>query len=420
MARHNLSTVIRFEVVRTLSKRRFWIATLAVPILIVIVFLLVFVSNSATNKTADQQKNAHFSFQYTDASGLVNPAIVDQLGGQKIANPSAGIAAVKDGSVDAFFNYPANPVTETIKVYGKDKGLFANGQYSSVAVSILQTSAQTKVDAPQLTTIIQGNLKTDTTTYKNGTIAGGFNALIPAMLFLVIFYVVILLLGNQMLNSTLEEKENRVTEMILTTINPTSLILGKVASLFVVGIAQMLVFVIPIGIGYLFFRNQLNIPDVNLSALVFDPQTMIVGALILIGGFALFTATLVALGAIMPTAKDAGPIFGAMMALIFIPFYTVTLIVSDPSALIVQVFSYFPYSAPVTALLRNAFGTLPLGQAIIIIAILYVLAALVLRLAVKLFQYGSIEYSRKVNIRDVLMRRPRPEITADTNPMTRP
>jgi ABC-2 type transport system permease protein len=289
-----------------------------------------------------------------------------------------------------------------------------------VAVSILQTSAQTKVDAPQLTTIIQGNLKTDTTTYKNGTIAGGFNALIPAMLFLVIFYVVILLLGNQMLNSTLEEKENRVTEMILTTINPTSLILGKVASLFVVGIAQMLVFVIPIGIGYLFFRNQLNIPDVNLSALVFDPQTMIVGALILIGGFALFTATLVALGAIMPTAKDAGPIFGAMMALIFIPFYTVTLIVSDPSALIVQVFSYFPYSAPVTALLRNAFGTLPLGQAIIIIAILYVLAALVLRLAVKLFQYGSIEYSRKVNIRDVLMRRPRPEITADTNPMTRP
>ncbi|HRN19058.1 MAG TPA: ABC transporter permease [Trueperaceae bacterium] len=117
----------------------------------------------------------------------------------------------------------------------------------------------------------------------------------------------------------------------------------------------------------------------------------------------MFTATLVALGAAMPTAKDAGPIFGAMMALIFIPFYILPLTIGDPNALIVEVFSYFPYSAPVTALLRNAFGTLPLWQAILIIAILFGLAALVLRLAVKLFQYGSIECSRKVNVRDVLL-----------------
>jgi ABC-2 type transport system permease protein len=205
-----------------------------------------------------------------------------------------------------------------------------------------------------------------------------------------------------MLSSTLEEKENRVTEMILTTINPTSLILGKVLSLFMVGIVQMLVFALPFVIGYAFFRNQLNIPNLDLAALQFDPQTMIVGALILLGGFSLFTGTLVALGAVMPTAKDAGPIFGALMALIFIPFYTVSLIVSDPNALIVQVFSFFPYSAPVTALLRNAFGTLPLWQAIIIIVELFVLSAIVLRLAVRLFRYGSIEYSRKVSVRDVL------------------
>jgi ABC-2 type transport system permease protein len=207
-----------------------------------------------------------------------------------------------------------------------------------------------------------------------------------------------------MLSSTLEEKENRVTEMILTTINPTSLIVGKVLSLFMIGIVQMLVFALPFVIGFIFFRSQLNIPNVDLSALDFDPQTMIVGALILLGGFSLFTGTLVALGAVMPTAKDAGPIFGALMALIFIPFYTLSLIISDPNALIVQVFSFFPYSAPVTALLSNAFGTLPLWKAAIIIVELFVLAAIVLRLAVQLFRYGSIEYSRKVSIRDVLFR----------------
>ncbi|MHB1234319.1 MAG: ABC transporter permease, partial [Microbacteriaceae bacterium] len=148
-----------------------------------------------------------------------------------------------------------------------------------------------------------------------------------------------------------------------------------------------------------------------VTHLVFDPQTMIVGALILFGGFSLFTGTLVALGAVMPTAKDAGPIFGALMALIFIPFYVLPLIISSPDATIVQVFSFFPFSAPVTALLRNAFGTLPLWQAAIIVAELFGLAALILRLAVRLFRYGSIEYSRKVSIRRVLMtgsRVPRP------------
>ena len=410
MAQHNLGTVIRFEFVRTIAKRRFWVATLFVPVLLIVVFLLVFVSNSSTDKSAQAQKNAHFTFQYTDASGLVDPAIVDKLGGTLAASDAAGVAAVKDGTVEAFFAYPADPAKQTIRVYGVDTGVFANGKYSSVAQSILQTSVEQKVNSPQTTAILQGSVSTNTTTFKEGNVSGGFNAVLPALLFLVIFYIVILLLGNQMLNSTLEEKENRVTEMILTTINPTSLILGKVISLFMIGLVQMLVFAVPTVLAYLFFRTQLSIPELNLSQFVFDPQTMIIGALILLGGFSLFTGTLVALGAVMPTAKDAGPIFGALMILIFIPFYTVTLVVSDPNAFIVQAFTFFPYSAPVTALLRNAFGTLPLWQAIFVIVELFVLSAIVLRIAVRLFRYGSIEYTRKVSIRDVLSRRPATEV----------
>ncbi len=406
MARHNLGTVVRFEFIRTIAKRRFWVATLFVPVLLIFVFVLVFVSNSSTRTSAEAQKNAHFSFQYTDASGLVNPAIVQSLGGTLAHSEEAGIAAVKSGEVDAYFAYPADPATQTIRVYGQDNGLFANGKYSSVAESILQSSVEQKVDSPQTTAILKGSVNSTTTTFKDGSVSGGFNAVVPALFFLVIFYIVILLLGNQMLNSTLEEKENRVTEMILTTINPTSLIIGKIVSLFMIGLVQMLVFAVPTVLAYLFFRQQLSIPELDLSQFVFDPQTMIIGVLILLGGFSLFTGTLVALGAVMPTAKDAGPIFGALMILIFIPFYTVTLVVSDPNAFIVQVFTFFPYSAPVTALLRNAFGTLPLWQAIFVIVELFVLSAIVLRLAVRLFRYGSIEYTRKVSIRDVLSRRP--------------
>jgi ABC-2 type transport system permease protein len=408
MARYNLGTVISFEVTRTLTKRRFWIATLIVPVIIGIVVALIVVANSSTDSTVQSQKDQKFTFSYTDASGVIDPAIVKAAGGTKASSPAAAIAAVKRGSLDAYFAYPANPAKEQTRVYGVDTGIFDNGKYSSVATQLLTSSAEAKVGDARLSTLVRGDVPVTAVAYDgSGNVAGGIGSVIPPLLFLAIFYVVILLLGNQMLTSTLEEKENRVTEMILTTLNPTTLIVGKVVSLFIVGIVQMLVFALPVVVGYLFFRTSLNLPELDLANLHVDPWQMIVGALLLIGGFTLFTGTLVAVGAIMPTAKEAGQIFGVMMALIFVPFYAVTLIVSDPHSLIVQVFTWFPYSAPVTALLRNGFSSLSPGEAIGVIVEQFVLGFVVLRVAVRLFRFGSIEYSKKVSLSAALPSRRR-------------
>jgi ABC-2 type transport system permease protein len=113
----------------------------------------------------------------------------------------------------------------------------------------------------------------------------------------------------------------------------------------------------------------------------------------------LFTGVLVAIGAIMPTAKDAGVVFGPLIFVMFLPFYAISLIVSDPGALIVQVFTYFPLTAPVTAMLRNGLDTLQAWEAGTVIAELFVLGFLVLRAAVRLFRYGSIAYTTKPNLR---------------------
>ena len=109
----------------------------------------------------------------------------------------------------------------------------------------------------------------------------------------------------------------------------------------------------------------------------------------------------------MPTVKEAGTFFAPLMIMIFVPFYVVSLIVSDPRALIVQIFTYFPYTAPVTAMLRNGFGSLtPLESGIVIVE-LFGLGFVALRVAVHLFRYGSIEYSKKLSLRRALSRRSR-------------
>jgi ABC-2 type transport system permease protein len=401
VAQHNLRTVVGFEVHRTLTKRRFWILTLLVPIALGIVIALVYASNSSTNNSITSQKNAKFSFVYTDTSGIVSDPVVRTFGGMRGTNVGRSIVDVRSGKIAAYFEYPAHPTKETIKIFGADKGVFENGKYGSVATLIIELSAQQKIGSAALAALGQGNVKTVTKTYKNGKESGGWNGVIPLMLFLLLFYVVIILLGNQMLSSTLEEKENRVTEMILTTVNATTLIIGKIISLFIVGFVQMFVFVLPVILGYIFFRSSLHWPSLDLSSLVFDPARITIGALLLLGGFTLFTGTLVAIGATMPTAKEAGVFFGAMMALIFVPFYIITLIVSDPHALIVQVFTYFPFSAPITAMMRNAFGSLSLWEAAIVVVELFGFGIVVLRLAVRLFRYGSIEYTKKLSIKTV-------------------
>ncbi|MBT1001283.1 ABC transporter permease [Paenarthrobacter sp. DKR-5] len=407
MARHNLGTVVGFEFTRTAKKRRFWIATLAIPMVLAVVFLLVYTSNTSTHSTSDAQKNARFTFSYTDASGLIPPGLAARLGGQVAHDPAAAVADVKAGRADAYFSYPADPSTAPVEVFGVDKGIFENGKYDAVAKQLLILAAQQKIGSPVLTAAAGGDVQVHAETFKNGQLSGGINAVVPPLIFLVIFYVSLILLSNQMLNSTLEEKENRVTEMILTTLNPTTLIIGKVIALFLVGIVQMAVFLSPVAAGYLFFRDKLSLPDLDLAQLEFQPFPMLTGALLLLGGFTVFTGTLVAIGAVMPTAKEAGTVFGPLMALIFVPFYTVSLIVSDPHAPIVQIFTYFPLSAPVTALLRNGFGTLSPAESIAVIVELYLVGFLLLRLAVHLFRYGSIEYSRKLSLRDAF-RRPAP------------
>ena len=313
-----------------------------------------------------------------------------------------GLADVKSGSVTAFFVYPKDPTKQPIEVYGVNDGVFGNGKYATAATNLLKASATQKIGSPELSAIVQGAATTHTTTFENGRVAGGIESVIPPMLYLVLLYIVIILMGNQMLSATVEEKENRVTEMILTTIRAKTLLVGKVISLFVIGFVQIVAFAIPVGIAYMAFRDKLSFPNLDLKSLQFQAGPMIIGALLLVGSFALFTATLVAIGAAMPTVKDAAPFFAGMVITLFLPIYAVSLIITSPQVPIVQVFTFFPYTAPVTALVRNALGSLPLWAAIVDIVVLYGLSAVVLQIAVRIFKYGSIEYGKKVSLKGAL------------------
>lgn len=402
MARHNMGTIVSFEVKRTLSKAGFWIATLVVPVIMGAVIALIVLSNTTAADGVNSQASAQFTFTYTDASGYVIPAVAEALGGMPATDDEQAIANVKAGSLDAHFAYPANPAEEPTKVYAVDEGIFANGKYAAVASEVLIASAQAAIDDQSLGTLVRGDFQVSSTTYKEGRESAGFAEVIPPLLILLAFYASVLLMGSPMTTSLLEEKENRVSEIILTTMDPTTVVSGKVVSLFIVGAIQMAAIALPVVVGYLLFREELRLPYVDLGSLSFKPWPMLVGALLLVGGFSLVTTTLAAAGAIMPTARDAGTIAAPVSIVPFAPLWAATLVLSNPESLVVQILTYFPYTAAPTAMLRNALGTLGAVEATIVIVELFVLSFIIFRIAVRLFRYGSIEYSQKVALKAAL------------------
>lgn len=402
---HNLGTVIRFEFVRTIKKPSFWAATLSFPILMGVLFGVIFYSNQTTQSSTDKLAEEKFSIVYKDESGIITPEIAGTLQAKPIDDKRTAIEQVREQKIDAFFYYPSDFTKNDIEVYGKDVGLFENGKYDTIAKQMLTLSASTKIGSDQLIEAAKGEVTVESTTYKdNGETAGGWMAAVPPLLFLILFYMTIVMLGNNLLNSTVEEKENRVTEMILTTLNPTDLIVGKLLATFLAGLVQAAVIIVPVVVAYFILGNNsgaANLPNLNLGELIIDPVAMLVGFMLFVGGMLLFTGLLMALGAIMPTAKEAGQWFGIVILGMFIPFYIFSMILSDPDQIIVQIFTYFPLTAPVTAMLRNAFGSLDLTSSVIVVSALVIVGVVMIRLSVHLFRYGAMQYDSKLSLKGV-------------------
>ena len=403
---HNLSTVIRFEVVRALKKKSFWILAISFPLVFAATFGILFLSNKATDDAAEKLKEQSFSVAITDESNLVKPPLIAAAKAAEVkpSDKQAAINRVKDGQLDAYIYYPKDLDHQPIEIYGKDVGIFDNGRYGSLANGLLSASVQSDVN-PAIQKVVQGKVNSTSTVYRDGKVHDSIQEMILPGVFLILFYFLITFFGNQMLTSTTEEKENRVIEMILTTIEARTLIVGKIISLIILAIIQGLLVVSPVLIGYLIFHDQLKLPSVDLSSLPVDPQRIAIGFLAFAGSFMLFTGLLVAIGAAVPTAKEANSFFGVVMILLFGPLYAVTMFISMPDAPLVKFLSLFPLTSPIPLMLRNAAGNLGLGEATLGIAILAAAAIIVIAIAVRIFRFGALEYNRKLSAKEIFARK---------------
>ena len=402
--------IINFETLRALKKKSFWIASIAPLIFILVILGVEYFSTKSAETNAAQQAQAFSTSAKIgefDDSGFISPQL---LAAQHITiEPSedAGIAAVKSDQLDAFFYYPKDLSTMDIQVYAEDQGISLSPPYNTAAGELLKQSAINNVSAAtnnsQIVQLLENPPTVTATTYKDGVETAGLANVIAPGIFAIAFLVLYVLLASFMISSTAGEKENRTAEMLLTSVKAETLIAGKILSIFILGLVQLVTLGVPLLAVLVFFPSQIGVPaGITLATIPLHFVPILFGALFFVTSLLMFTALLVGFGAMFPSATDASRFLGVAIIAAFLPIYAFQNVVSSPHVLIVTIFTYFPLTAPTTALLRNAAGSFSTGEALGSLAVIIASAIVTVWFAVRAFRYGSMEYGRRVGIKELL------------------
>ena len=242
-------------------------------------------------------------------------------------------------------------------------------------------------------------------------IGGAFGYLI--MMFIVIY-------GNMVMRSVIEEKTNRIIEIIISSVKPFQLMMGKIIGTSLAGILQFLIWAI-IGLTLMFAASIFF--GVNIGPTSRIPPEMIHSAqqefagtaqmyikelwnlpiatilicfvVYFIGGYFLYSSFYASIGAAVDNETDSQqfllPIIMPLILGVYIGFFTV---MNDPNGTIATVFSMIPLTSPIVMLMRIPFGV-PWWQIAISITILFGTFFFVVWFAAKIYRVGILMYGKK-------------------------
>lgn len=378
--------VTKFEIVRQLKKPAFWAATLLIPILIGVLYIVSFISSGNVGEAPTFDENTKIAI--TDEAEILSENISFVTQDEKEEN----IEKIKNGEIDLYYYIPADFVeSKKAEFYHVSEGLEIFNRDGEILKQILMQDVSTRVDAEDALAMT-GNYDID----DHKLTAGGeeSNALGKAIIPLfigIVFFIFIMLCGNRFLMTVVEEKENRISEMILTAISSKHLIVGKILALLTLGLIQIAVLVIPVVALVLFNRDQEIISQI-LSIIVVDPLSVVLSIVLFIASAIFFAGVCTFVGSVVSTARDASSFLGPTIIVIVLPLYFMQAFMTTEPSMMVQFLTYCPFTAPVALMLRNGFGTLTTTEFCIGVTIVIVSAVVAIYLAVKTFQKNTTNF----------------------------
>lgn len=210
--------------------------------------------------------------------------------------------------------------------------------------------------------------------------------------FVLLLFLTIVTISQALVTNTIEEKSNRVIEVLLSSVSPFQLMAGKIVGTCAVGLTLMAIWATA-GLSGLALKGISVVSGGQLGlCLVFY-----------LLGFLFFASFMVAVGSVCNTLKEAQNLLAPVMGVLTMSFMFVFAVMKEPNGTLARVLSMVPLSSPFLMMLRiGSTPPPPAWEVAASIAILAVSAALVMRGAAKVFRVGVLMYGKPPTFRELL------------------
>jgi ABC-2 type transport system permease protein len=229
----------------------------------------------------------------------------------------------------------------------------------------------------------------------------GIAAILMSFTLVMFIYFALIFYGIYVLRGVLEEKSNRIVEVIVSSVRPFQLMMGKILGIGAVGLTQITIWVLfaaafsaPQLAAVLSISEEFR-PAVNMTALAFFPVFFVLG-------YFLFATVYAGIGAMFNSDEDAQQMAILPQMFLIIPMMLLLPILKNPAGPLATWMSMFPFFTPVVMYMRIAAQTPPAWQIALSIAIMIATIFVMIWIVSKVYRVGILMYGKKPTIPEVL------------------
>ena len=433
MSVNKTSIIISREYSERVKKKSFIITTILVPVLMlalsVLPTLIIVFAGSGETKTVAviddsglilQNLTDNEEVRYIAAEGtqeellsadeiygllVIDRNIVKRPSGVKLLTPNASSLAVEN-----------NITSQMEKIIETEKLNSSDIEYPDQILDNVKTSVTLQT------------LRTDENGEEGESQSAAISSAIGTLLNFLL-YMFLVLYGSLVMNSIIEEKNNRVLEIVVSSIKPTQLLIGKIIGVGLVAVTQIIIWVaIVLCITTMILPavmpadimnevTALNAGSMDISNSSIDQDMAIalgmftnvgyvlelVGYLFLflVGGFLFYASIFAMIGSAVDNIQDASQLQMLGIVPVIIGLVSSMAVIPNPNGLFAIIMSMIPFTSPMVMMARVPFD-IPAWQIVVSIVLLYLSIFFMVWIAAKIYRIGIFMYGKKPTVRDLI------------------
>jgi ABC-2 type transport system permease protein len=397
----NMLSVLKTEFINTITRRSFLLTLILVPLvpaLILGVVSLIGGDDDGGGNIFQPEPPSQIADGYIDQAGIIEE-IPEWVGEDRLvgfASESEARQAASQGEIDGYYLIPSDfiqtgnirymsPNFSPLTALDSSWTITTSIDYNLVGADPMRLQAfQNPVQVTRI------DLAPEEEQRDESSILAFYLPYGITML----FYVLIITTASLMLNSVAKEKENRVMEILLSSITPRQLLTGKILGLGLVGLLQTSLW---LGTAVLLLQlggRTLNIPP----SLIPPPQILIWGIIFFILGYLIYATIMAGVGALIPNIKEASQATFYVILPLLIPLVMVSVLIEEPNAPVAVILSLIPFTAPNTIMTRMATTSVPLWQLLVAIGLMILTIVFLIRGVAGMFRAQLLLTGKKFKI----------------------